>query len=136
PRGVARQAAPPPGVHVDAIVLVPGALVLVLLAAGAAAVSAYRWRPLPLIGHGSSYVGPLDRAVSALPPAPRVGVRWALPRRDLVVTGRGRSAIAGALVGVCAVAAAVPYWAGLDQLVSTPSAYGSSLFFCGGVGAG
>ena len=134
PTGVARRAAPPPGVHVDALVLVPGALVLVLVVASAAAVSAYRWRPLPLVGRGSSYVGPLDRAVSALPPAPRVGVRWALPRRDLVVTGRGRSAIAGALVGFCAVAAAVTYWAGLHHLVSTPSAYGWTFDVDGGGG--
>jgi hypothetical protein len=50
-------------------------------------------------------------------------VRWALPRRD-AVAGRGRAAITGAVIGVCALVAALTYAAGLDHLVTTPSAYG------------
>jgi hypothetical protein len=69
------------------------------------------------------YVGPLDRVATVLPPSPRVGVRWALPRRD-ALAGRGGTAIVGAIVGVCALAAALTYAAGLNHLVTTPAAYG------------
>jgi hypothetical protein len=134
PTGVARRAGPPPGDHVDALVLVPGAVVLCLVAIGGAAIAAYRWRPQPLMADGSSSVGPLDRLAGMLPPAPRIGVRWALPRRGMVVTGRGRAAITGAVVGMCALVGAITYWAGLDHLVTTPSAYGWTFDVDGGGG--
>jgi len=122
PTAVARQLAPAPGISFDAVVLLPAAAVLIAVVVGTAAFAAYRWRPVPLVQTGLS-VGPLDRVAGVLPPSPRIGVRWALPRRD-ALAGRGGFAIAGAIVGVCAVAAALTYAAGLNHLVSTPSAYG------------
>jgi hypothetical protein len=123
PTGVARRTGPPPGHHFDAVTLLAGALLLTIVLLGAAAFSAYRWRPVPVETEGSPYIGPIDRAAAALPPTPRIGVRWAMPRRDTPV-GRGRAAIAGAIVSVAALVAALTYWAGLDHLVTTPSAYG------------
>ncbi|MBV8981688.1 MAG: FtsX-like permease family protein [Acidimicrobiia bacterium] len=122
PTAVARRTGPPPGITFDALTLLPGAVVLALVVLGSAAWTAYRWRPMPLVEAGLS-VGPLDRFAGVLPPSPRVGVRWALPRRG-GVAGGGRAAIIGAVIGVCALVAALTYAAGLDHLVRTPSAYG------------
>jgi hypothetical protein len=132
PTAVARRTGPPPGITFDPVVLLPGALVSIVVVLGAAALAGYRWRPILLLQSGL-YVGPLDRLAAALPPSPRIGVRWALPRRDAVV-GRGRAAVAGAVIGVCAVVAALTYAAGLDHLVSTPSAYGWTFDVDGGGG--
>ena len=96
PTGIARRTGPPPGLHFDAAILLGGALLLAIVLLGAAAISAFRWRPVSLEAEGSAYVGPIDRVTGTLPPTPRIGVRWAVPRRDGPV-GRGRAAIAGAL---------------------------------------
>ncbi|HEV3354672.1 MAG TPA: FtsX-like permease family protein, partial [Acidimicrobiales bacterium] len=122
PTAVARQTAPPPAIRFDAVALLLGAAVLLAVVLGSAAAGAYRWRPVPVVQTGL-YVGPLDRVATVLPPSPRVGVRWALPRRD-ALAGRGGTAIVGAIVGVCALAAALTYAAGLNHLVTTPAAYG------------
>ncbi len=111
PTAVARRLGPSPGISFDAVALLPGALVLVVVVLGSAAFSAYRWRPLP-VTQGGLYVGPFDRLAGTLPPSPRIGVRWALPRRD-AVAGRGRAAVAGAVIGVIALVAAVTYANGL-----------------------
>jgi hypothetical protein len=123
PMDIARRTGPPPGLHFDVTTLLAGALLLVIVLLGGAALSASRWRPVPLEVDGSAYIGPIDRVAATLPPTPRIGVRWAIPRRDAPV-GRGRAAIAGAIVSVGALVAALTYWAGLDHLVTTPSAYG------------
>jgi hypothetical protein len=133
PTGVARRVGPPPGVRFDALTLIPGAVLLLVVVLAVAALSAYRWRPDPFVGTAPARVGPLDRLAGTLPPAPRIGFRWALPRRDLGVV-RGRAAVAGAVVGVCALVAALTYWAGLDHLVTTPSAYGWTFDVDGGGG--
>jgi hypothetical protein len=122
PTAVARRTGPPPGIRFDALTLLPGAVLLAAVVLGSAAWAAYRWQPVPFAQAGLS-VGPLDRFAAVLPPSPRVGVRWALPRRD-AIAGRGRAAITGAVIGVCALVAALTYAAGLDHLVTTPSAYG------------
>jgi hypothetical protein len=132
PTAVARSTGPPPGVRFDALTLLPGAVVLGAVVLGSAALAAYRWRPLPAVQTGL-YVGPLDRVATVLPPSPRVGVRWALPRRD-AIAGRGATAIVGAVVGVCALVAALTYAAGLGHLVRTPSAYGWTFDVDGGGG--
>jgi hypothetical protein len=132
PTAVARRTGPPPGIRFDAITLLPGALLLLVVVLGAAAFAAYRWRPVPLLQSGL-YVGPFDRLAAALPPSPRIGVRWALPRRD-AVAGRGGAAIAGAVIGVCALVAALTYAAGVDHLVTTPSTYGWTFDVDGGGG--
>ncbi|MCU1450913.1 MAG: hypothetical protein JWP02_3083, partial [Acidimicrobiales bacterium] len=124
PTAVARRTGPPPGISFDAAALLPGAAVLVVVVLAAAAFAAYRWRPVPLVQSGL-YVGRFDRLAGTLPPSPRIGVHWAIPRRD-AVAGRGRAALVGAVLGVCAVVAALTYAAGLNHLVTTPSAYGWS----------
>lgn len=133
PTAVARRAAPPTGISFDPVTLLPGIVVLLAVVLGAAAFAAYRWRPVPLVQSGL-YVGPFDRLAGALPPSPRIGVRWALPRRD-AVAGRGRAAVAGAVIGVCALVAALTYAAGLNHLVTTPSAYGWTFDVDGGGGS-
>jgi hypothetical protein len=132
PTAVARRTGPPPGIRFDALTLLPGAVLLLVVVLGAAALAAYRWLPVPLVQSGL-YVEPFDRLAGSLPPSPRIGVRWALPRRD-AVAGRGRAAIAGAVIGVCALVAALTYAAGLDHLVTTPSAYGWTFDVDGGGG--
>jgi hypothetical protein len=132
PTAVARRAGPAPTMRFDAVALLPGAAVLAAVVLGSAAFAAYRWRPTPAVQTGL-YVGPLDRVATVLPPSPRVGLRWALPRRD-AVAGRAAPAIFGAVVGVCALAAALTYAAGLEHLVSTPAAYGWTFDVDGGGG--
>jgi len=132
PTALARRLGPSPGMSFDAVALLPGALVLLAVVLGAAAFSAYRWRPTPLVQSGL-YVGPFDRLAGTLPPSPRIGLRWALPRRD-AVAGRGRAAVTGAVIGVIALVAAFTYAAGLNHLVTTPSAYGWTFDSDGGGG--
>jgi hypothetical protein len=122
PTGVARRTGPDPGMHFDALVFLVGALVLVALIVGTAAVSAYRWKAVSVVADGPRATR-MDRAAAALPPSPRIGVRWAFPRRG-TVTGSGRTAIAGTVLAVAAVVATLTYWSGVDHLVTTPSAYG------------
>ena len=122
PTAVARRTGAPPGIRFDLVTLIPGAALLVVVVLGAAALTAYQWSPVPALQSGL-YVGPLDRVAGALPPSPRIGVRWALPRRD-AIAGRSWTAVVGAIVGVCALVAALTYAAGLQHLVTTPSAYG------------
>jgi len=133
PTAVARQTGPPPGVSFDAVTLPLGAALIALFVVGAAALAAYRWRPVASV-QGGLYVGPFDRLAGALPPSPRIGVRWALPRRD-ATAGPGRAALAGAVIGVCALVAALTFAAGLTHLVTTPSAYGWTFDVDGGGGS-
>ncbi len=132
PTAVARRTGPPPGIRFDPAVLITGAAVVAFVVLGSAALTAYRWRPSPVV-QGGLYIGPLDRVATVLPPSPRIGMRWALPRRD-AVAGRGGIAIAGAIVGVCALAGALTYASGLSHLVTTPSAYGWTFDVDGGGG--
>lgn len=135
PTGVARQTGPPPQVRFDASTLLPGVAVLVAVVIAAAIVSALRWRPVPLEGADTATrVGALARLAAALPPAPRTGLRWALPRRDLA-GARNHTAIAGAVLGVMAVVGAFLYSTTLHHLVSTPAAYGWTFDVNGGGGS-
>jgi len=122
PTGVARRTGPDPGMHFDALVFLLGALLIVALIVAIAAVAAYRWKALSVVAEGPR-ASRMDRAAAVLPPSPRIGVRWAFPRRG-TVTGRGRTAIAGTVLAVAAVVATLTYWSGVDHLVTTPSAYG------------
>jgi putative ABC transport system permease protein len=123
PTAVARRTGPPPGFSADLTVLVAGAAVIVAVVAGAAGVAAYRWRRGPVLAGGPSAPSRLDAVAATLPPAPGIGFRWALPRGG-AAGPQARTAVAGAIVGVCAAVAALTYWSALERLVTTPSAYG------------
>ena len=131
PIGLARLAEPTPGVAVDGPVLAVGALAIVAMVAGCAALSAWRAAHIPgnplgvmdLTGHQrpSRLAGALAGAV---PATAALGVRLALE------PGRGRTAVparaalVGTVAAVCAVTAAASFGASLAHLVATPSAYG------------
>lgn len=132
PIGLGRLAEPAPGVAVDWPVLAAGALAIVAVVAGCAALSARRAARIPGNALGvmdlagpprpSRLAGAL--AGAAVPPTAALGVRLALE------PGRGRTAVpvratlAGTVAAVCAVTAAASFGASLARLVATPPAYG------------
>ena len=132
PIGLARLAEPTPGVAVDGPVLAVGALVIVAVVGGCAALPAWRAARLPGDPLGvMDLAGPqrpsrLARALGgvAVPPTAALGVRLALE------PGRGRTAVpvraalAGTVAAVCAVTAAASFGASLAHLAATPPAYG------------
>jgi FtsX-like permease family len=126
PVGLARQAEIFPGFSVDVPVLAAGFGAIVLLVAAAAVVPAWRVSrngPRPR-RESTSRPGPSRLAGSLarwpLPLATVMGVRFGLER------GRGRTAVpvgtalAGAVVAVLAVTAALTFGASLDALVTSP----------------
>jgi ABC-type antimicrobial peptide transport system permease subunit len=148
PIGPARLAEPHPGIEVNLAILAPGfaaiALLPLALLAGAA------WRAARAAG------GPLGVAEPAQP-ARRSRIGGTLTRIGSVTGGIGvamafepgrgrtavpvRSALAGSVIAVAALAAAAVFGTSLVALVSTPHAYGQNwdtqldLGFGGGPGA-
>jgi ABC-type lipoprotein release transport system permease subunit len=132
PVGLARTAEPRPGFAFDSTALGLGALATFTFVALAATVPALRaarfatrGAPAADTGGGSSrslVVGFLSRV--AVPPSVTTGVRFALE------PGRGRnavpvrSAIAGAVVGVTALAAALAFTTSIGHLLDSPRLYG------------
>ncbi len=126
--GPVRQAEPGRGIYLDWTVLALGALVLVLVLGGAAAVIGYRQAPHRAAarqrpaGRGSAVV----RAGlgAGLGVAGVAGLRFALE------PGRGRTAmpvrsvLTGAVLAVIVVAATLTFGASLSYLVSRPALYG------------
>jgi ABC-type lipoprotein release transport system permease subunit len=131
PVGLARQADPDVGVHVDWTVLGGGVALLVVLTAAIAAVAAYRTaraaasdRELHAYRWTSHAV---ERAAeTGLRPTTVNGLRMA------VQAGRGRqaipvrSAVVGAIAGVAGITAAIVFAASLTHLIDTPRLYGWS----------
>ena len=130
PVGLARQAEVAPGISVDAVVLIPGFLAIVVLVAAVAALAAGR---VSRRGRGRLPGGfsPPSRprlaaalARSALPLTTVIGVRLGLER------GSGRSAVpigtalVGAVAAVTAVAAALTFGSSLHGLVNSPREQG------------
>ena len=125
PVGLARQAEIYPGFSVDVPVLAAGFAAIVLLVAAAAVMPAWRASrgPRP---HGDRAGRPDPPRLAGslarwpLPLATVLGVRFGLER------GRGRTAVptgtalAGAVVAVLAVTAALTFGASLDALVTSP----------------
>ncbi|MDT4907656.1 MAG: putative transport system permease protein [Pseudonocardiales bacterium] len=127
PIGVGAKVEPYPGRHADWAVLLPGAVMLVVLAlllAYVAAVSA--------LGHRTGGLAPHRSSVAAL--ASRLGlpVPVTLGTRLALEPGRGRTAIpvrpalVGAIAGVLGVVAATTFHAGLNDAVQTPERYGQT----------
>jgi ABC-type lipoprotein release transport system permease subunit len=133
PIGLARIAEPDPGFAADALALGVGAVAtlgVVLIVAALPALLAARSRRKPeLASRPTGQTGP-SAAAGALsragaPASLTTGVRLALE------AGKGRSAVpvrstlAGAVIGVAAVAAAFGFNASLDHLLTTPRLYGA-----------
>jgi len=124
PIGPARTAEPDPGVMVDATVFGIGAPAVVVLLLVACALPAWRAATGGIREQaGRSRVA--EATVAAGLPAPAVaGIRMALER------GRGRTAVpvratvAGAVVAVTALTAALTFAVSLDHLLETPRLYG------------
>jgi FtsX-like permease family len=125
PLGLARVAEPDPGVTFDAVTLGAGAAVLVLALLALGAWPAWRVAAGPSTrdtGERSALAGALAR--SSFPVTAVAGVGLALER------GRGRTAVpvrstvAGAVLGVVALATALTFGAALDHLLRTPRLYG------------
>ena len=133
PIGAARRAEVQAGVEVNLAILGTGALAVVVLFLLRAALPAWRLASVPAGVQGTAEIAASEpsfvaRALQSagLPPSTAAGVRMALE------PGRGRSAVpvrttlAGAVVGLAAVATTVTFAANLDRLVSTPRLYGRS----------
>ncbi len=135
---LARKAEPDPGVSLDALVMVGGALMLFAVVVVAAAIVA--WHAIRQIGDSAS--GP--RAASrASPIAERLGRAGASPTavsgiRMALEPGRGstavptRTTIAGAVIAIAAIATALTFAASLDRLLDTPRLYGQTWDVHGG----
>jgi FtsX-like permease family len=132
PIGLARRAELHPGIAVDLAVLAPGAVAVVAVVAGCAAVAAWRVGRAPASAVGviePAGVGRSSRVADALaaagvPPTAVTGVRLALEPGWGRTAVPIRSAITGAAAAVCAMLAVGVFGASLARLVSTPAAYG------------
>ena len=132
PIGAARRAEVSPGVEVNGMWLATGGLLVVLLFVVRAVRPALRLAGTPAGLRPASDLGARPRPSALarlagqanLPPAAATGIRMALE------PGYGRSAVpvratmAGALIGLAAVATALTFGVSLTRLVSTPELYG------------
>ena len=126
--GPVREVEPGRGIYLDGAVLGLGALALVLMLGGVAAVIAWRQMPHRLAARdqaGDRRTAPVRAAVAARLPAAGVeGMRLALE------PGRGRTAVpvrsvlAAAVLAMTVVAATLTFGASLTTLVSHPALYG------------
>jgi hypothetical protein len=126
--GPVREVEPGRGIYLDGAVLGLGALALVLVLGGVAAVIAWRQVPHRLAARdqaGDRRTAPVRAAVAAWLPAAGVeGMRLALE------PGRGRTAVpvrsvmAAAVLAMTVVAATLTFGASLTTLVSHPALYG------------
>jgi hypothetical protein len=130
PTGLARTAEPDPGLHVDALVLVVGALAV---AAGVVVLAAWpAWRVARSRPRAGTEPVPSRPALAGrmvaggAPLAVSTGVRMALE------PGRGRSAVpvrsglAGVTLGIVTLVAAITFGASLAHLLATPDLYGQT----------
>ncbi|HYB89069.1 MAG TPA: ABC transporter permease [Streptosporangiaceae bacterium] len=131
PIGAARRAEPNPGFSADATVLAAGAAAIVVLLVARAAWPAWRLACANASAGGLPTPAPAPRsrltawlAAAGVPVTAAAGVRLALE------PGRGRaavpvrSALAGTVLSVLAVTAALTFGANLLHLVHTPPLYG------------
>ena len=124
PIGLARRAEPDPGISIDVVVLVLGALAVGLVVLGAAAVTA-RWltrtRPEAQPARtASTKLGATLRSQAG--PAAAVGMSLALDRRPPALPVR--TALAGVTTAVLGVVGVLTFSASLDDLVTTPDRWG------------
>ena len=131
PIGLARLAEPNPGVHVDLLVVLGGAVAVIPVVLSVVALPAWSAARARRAAPAAVKIGPERRSAVAdglarlgFPPPMVAGVRMALE------PGRGeaavpvRSTLAGATLTVAAIAAALCVGASLQHLVGTPRLYG------------
>jgi hypothetical protein len=128
PVGTARRLDPDTGVHIDALVLTAGAMVLLavlLLALGVTATRLVGATATATRSDGAPVPRLADRVARILRPAPGTGVRFALhtPARGSAPV---RSALAGACIGVIGLTAVAVVGANLQRLVDTPARWGTT----------
>ena len=127
PVGLAGRAEPHPGMHVDTVVLLPGAVALLvaLLAVIAwPALRRSRLRPggaAPTVASRPSLGARLTRTA---PPALAVGVDMAARRGRGATEVAVRTAVVGTLLGALGLTAAVVFSGSLQHLLDTPGRYG------------
>jgi ABC-type lipoprotein release transport system permease subunit len=127
PIGAARRAEPAGGLEVNLAILAIGALATVTLFLLRSLLPAWRLARAPLVPSQEWADGGRGRnrwSASSLPPTAATGVRMALE------PGHGRTAvpvratIAGAVIGLAAIAATATFAANMDRLLQTPRLYG------------
>lgn len=123
PTGTTRTAEVSTGARFDALVLLVGGALIVVAVVARVAIGTWRQRPATVPQQPAQRSAWLDRVTNTLAPPFATGVRWALARRD-GTRAPSRAGVAGALVGVAGLVAVAVYVAGIDHVVSTPSAYG------------
>ena len=129
PTGFARKIEPEPGVRVDALVQVIGALAFGVLLLTLVAVL----RASARTGTGREAPTTVDRLASWSPrPQAGIGVRFAFGRDGR--TGSVLAPLAGVVAVVGLVVAALTFGANLDRLIDDPARYGERYDL--GVGAG
>jgi ABC-type lipoprotein release transport system permease subunit len=126
PIGVAADAEPDPGIHVDAFAVLVGAAVVLLAVLVISAIAAARTARIARVEHQATRPGFATRAVSEVgaPPPVAAGMRFALDQGRTRPALPVRSSLVGATFGILVVVAVLVFSASLDHLVSTPSAYG------------
>jgi ABC-type antimicrobial peptide transport system permease subunit len=127
PIGTARIAEPSPGVSFDWVVLGLGALIIVVATAAVAALPTWRLSRVST-GDEPRPTGLLAKLTMPGPvPAPaNVGIRMALqPGRGATAVPL-RSSLAGVVVAVMALTAAVIFGSSLTHFIATPRLYGVS----------
>jgi ABC-type lipoprotein release transport system permease subunit len=123
PIGRARRIEPFPGVDVDLVVLVPGALLSALALLGlVAAVAALEQRG----GEGTPPLRPswIRAVLPSVRPSVEIGIRLATDPDRRRRSRSARAAMLGASIGVVGLVASLVFLRSLDHLVATPTAYG------------
>ncbi len=126
PIGVAADAEPDPGLHVDGLAIAIGAVAVLVAVLAIAAVAAARTARIARAAREPTRPGLATRTVSELgaPPPVAAGMRFALDQGRVRPALPVRSSLVGATFGILVVVAVLVFAASLDHLVSTPSAYG------------
>ena len=127
PIGAARRAELHAGLEVNAAMLAAGVLAMVALFLLRSLLPAWRLARAPLVPSqdwAGSGPGRTRWSAASLPPTAATGIRMALE------PGHGRTAvpvratIAGAVIGLAAIAATATFAANMDRLLETPRLYG------------
>ncbi|MGH2793235.1 MAG: FtsX-like permease family protein [Actinomycetota bacterium] len=133
PLGTARLAEPDPGISVDTPLLALGALAMIVLVLLTQAVPAlFRARARATVGAADPLVVQRSSRVAAAlarsgaPAAMTTGVRMAVDPGRGRTSAPVRSAIAGTILAIAALAATVTFSSSLDRLVETPHLYGQN----------
>ena len=124
PVGVARQAEPDPGFHIDWSTLGVGFVGVALVVTGVGALAALVATRRRAARTARPGVPTAVLAGAGFPPTVSTGVGFALERRGERSGVPVRAALVGAVVGVLGVVAVLTYASSLDRLASTPALYG------------